>query len=76
MTEYSLTQLLRLGGFTQIKPFACKLYVFWDRPLNYAGWAITTLLELLMRGIYRLYGKRVSILSKRIAATAMRPQTA
>jgi SAM-dependent methyltransferase len=76
VTEYSLAQLLQLGGFTQIRPFGCKLYVFWDRPLNYVGWAITTTLELVMRGIFRLYGKRVSILSKRIAATAIRPQTA
>lgn len=20
--------------------FACKLYVFWDKPLNYVGWAV------------------------------------
>ena len=70
VTDYSLAQLLTLGGFSEIKPFACKLYVFWDRPLNYVGFAVTATLELAMRLIYRLYGKKVSILSKRIGAIA------
>jgi SAM-dependent methyltransferase len=70
VTDYSLTQLLTLGGFRDIKPFGCRLYVFWTQPLNYVGLAVTTLLELGMRAIYKLYGKKVSIFSKRIAATA------
>lgn len=73
VTEYSFTQLLHLAGLTEIKPFACKLYVFWDKPLNYVGWAITNLMEWAMRAVYRLYGESVSIMSKRIAATARRP---
>lgn len=70
VTDYSLTQLLTLGGFKDIRPFGCKLYVFWKRPENYVGLAITATLELGMRLIYTLYGKKVSILSKRIGATA------
>jgi PAS domain S-box-containing protein len=70
VTEYSLAQLLTLGGFTEIQPFACRLYVFWKSPLNYVGLAVTATLELLMRLIYRLYGKKVTILSKRIGSTA------
>ena len=70
VTDYSLTQLLTLGGFKEIKPFGCKLYVFWKRPENYIGLAVTASLELAMRLIYTLYGKKVSILSKRIGATA------
>jgi SAM-dependent methyltransferase len=73
VTEHSFMQLLLLAGLTDVQPFACKLYVFWDKPLNYAGWAITNLMEWAMRGIYRLYGENVSIMSKRIAATAYRP---
>jgi 2-polyprenyl-3-methyl-5-hydroxy-6-metoxy-1,4-benzoquinol methylase len=72
VTEYSLTQLLRLGGFVDIKPFACELYVFWRRPLNAVGWVITKAMECVMCFFFQLYGKRVSILSKRIAATAVR----
>ncbi len=42
VTEYSLEQLLQLGGFREIRPFALKLYVFWKNPLNYVGLAVTT----------------------------------
>ncbi len=76
VTEHSLAQLLLLGGFQRIEPFACKLYVFWDRPLNYVGWAITNALECVLRVIFRLYDSRVHIMSKRIGAVAFRPLAA
>ncbi|MEO7774144.1 MAG: hypothetical protein ABIT36_00365 [Steroidobacteraceae bacterium] len=66
--------MLTLGGLTNIKPFACELYVFWNRPENYRGWFITHSMEFVLRLIFRLYGKNVKILSKRIAATASRPE--
>lgn len=68
VTEYSIAQLLQLGGFQDIKPFPLKLYVFWGNPLNYVGLAITTALEALLRVIFKLYGKKVVILSKKIGA--------
>jgi len=70
VTEHSLTQLLELGGFASIRPFALRLYVFWKNPLNYVGLAVTSLLELGMRVVFVLYGKKVRIVSKKIAATA------
>lgn len=72
VTEYSLGQLLELGGFRDIKPFALKLYVFWKNPLNYVGLAVTTVFELVFRVIFKLYGKNVTILSKKVAAVAFR----
>jgi hypothetical protein len=72
VTEYSLTQLLELGGFRQVRPFALKLYVFWKNPLNYVGLAVTSVLELLMRLIFVLYGKKVRVLSKKVAALAVK----
>jgi SAM-dependent methyltransferase len=72
VTEYSLTQLLELGGFRQVRPFALKLYVFWKNPLNYVGLAVTTVLELAMRVIFMLYGKKVRVLSKKVAALAVK----
>jgi len=72
VTEYSLTQLLELGGFRQVQPFALKLYVFWKNPLNYVGLAVTTLLELAMRVIFMLYRKKVRVLSKKVAALAVK----
>jgi SAM-dependent methyltransferase len=72
VTEYSLSQLLELGGFTDIKPFALKLYVFWKNPLNYVGLAVTSLLELTMRIVFMLYGKKVRVLSKKVGAVAVK----
>jgi len=72
VTEYSLTQLLELGGFRHVRPFALKLYVFWKNPLNYVGLAVTAVLELAMRVIFMLYGKKVRVLSKKVAAVAVR----
>jgi len=72
VTEYSLGQLLQLGGFTDIRAFALKLYVFWKNPLNYVGLAVTSLMELAMRVTFMLYGKKVKVLSKKVAAIAYR----
>lgn len=73
VTEYSLEQLLKLGGFTGIRVFALKLYVFWKNPFNYVGLFATTALEWTFRAVYRLYGKKVRVLSKKIAAVALKP---
>jgi SAM-dependent methyltransferase len=75
VTEYSLEQLLQLGGFRDIRVFALRLYVFWKNPLNYVGLFVTAFLEGAMRLIFRLYGKKVRVLSKKIAAIATAPET-
>jgi 2-polyprenyl-3-methyl-5-hydroxy-6-metoxy-1,4-benzoquinol methylase len=72
VTEHSLQQLLKLAGFADVKVFALKLYVFWKNPLNYVGLAVTATLELFMRVIFVLYGKKVRVLSKKIAAVAFK----
>jgi 2-polyprenyl-3-methyl-5-hydroxy-6-metoxy-1,4-benzoquinol methylase len=71
VTEYSLQQILELAGFSAIKVFALKLYVFWTNPLNYVGLAVTSVLELLMRAVFALYGKKVKVLSKKVAASGV-----
>ena len=72
VTEHSLGQILSLGGFSDIKAFPLKLYVFWKNPLNYVGLAVTATLELAMRVIFVLYGKKVKVVSKKIAAIAFK----
>jgi 2-polyprenyl-3-methyl-5-hydroxy-6-metoxy-1,4-benzoquinol methylase len=74
VTEYSLEQILILAGFQQIRVFPLKLYVFWMNPLNYLGLAVTGTLELMLRAIFMLYGKKVRVLSKKIAATGSAPE--
>ena len=70
VTEYSLGQILELAGFKNYRPFALKLYVFWKNPLNYVGLAVTGTLEAMFRILFMLYGKKVKILSKKVAAVA------
>jgi 2-polyprenyl-3-methyl-5-hydroxy-6-metoxy-1,4-benzoquinol methylase len=70
VTEYSLGQILQLAGFSQVRPFALQLYVFWTNPLNYVGLAVTATLEAIFRVMFMLYGKKVKVLSKKVAAVA------
>lgn len=72
VTEYSLEQIMQLSGFSKIRVFPLKLYVFWKNPLNYVGLAVTTVLELTLRGVFALYGKKVRVLSKKIAAEGIK----
>ena len=71
-TEYSLRQILELSGFHDIHVMPLKLYVFWKNPLNYIGLAVTSLYELFCRVMFKLYGKDVKILSKKLAALGRR----
>lgn len=73
-TEYSIKQLLELAGFERITPLPLKLYVFWKNPLNYVGLAVTTVYEIWCRIMFKLYGKNVKILSKKIAAIAYKAE--
>jgi SAM-dependent methyltransferase len=72
-TDYSLRQVLELGGFTGVKVMPLRLYVFWKNPLNYVGLAVTTVLELFFRACFILYGKDVKILTKKLAAVCRSP---
>jgi 2-polyprenyl-3-methyl-5-hydroxy-6-metoxy-1,4-benzoquinol methylase len=73
VTEYSICQLLELAGFEHRRALPLKLYVFWKNPLNYVGLAVTSAMELCMRVIFLMYGKNVTILTKKIAAVGTRP---
>jgi SAM-dependent methyltransferase len=67
-TEHSLRQVLDIAGFTRIRPFPLRLYVFWTNPLNYVGLVATGVLSLCFRACFALYGKKVTILTKKIGA--------
>ena len=69
-TEYSLGQILQLGGFANFKVLPLKIYVFWKNPLNYVGLAVTSFAEFCFRIMFKLYGKDVKILTKKLAAIA------
>ena len=71
-TEYSLQQLLEISGFRNVQVSPLKIYVFWKNPLNYVGLAITSTFELFFRIMFKLYGKNVKILTKKILATGIK----
>jgi 2-polyprenyl-3-methyl-5-hydroxy-6-metoxy-1,4-benzoquinol methylase len=71
-TENSLRQVLEFGGFREIKVLPLKLYVFWKNPLNYVGLVFTAVAEGIMRIVFKMYGKNVKILTKKIAAVAIK----
>jgi 2-polyprenyl-3-methyl-5-hydroxy-6-metoxy-1,4-benzoquinol methylase len=67
-TEYSLEQVLQYTNFTNIKVIPLNLYVFYNNPLNYALMAADAGLNLFFKVCFKMYGKSVKILSKKIAA--------
>jgi 2-polyprenyl-3-methyl-5-hydroxy-6-metoxy-1,4-benzoquinol methylase len=72
VTEYSFRQLLEISGFREIEIYPLKLYVFWKNPLNYIGLISTFVIELTLRAIFALYGKKVRVLTKKLMATCVR----
>lgn len=69
MTEYSFTQMLQYAKFREIRVHPLKLYVFWKNPLNYVGLAVTGFFHVCMKVIFKLYGKKVTVLTKKLMAT-------
>jgi 2-polyprenyl-3-methyl-5-hydroxy-6-metoxy-1,4-benzoquinol methylase len=73
VTEFSLGQIMTAGGFEDIRIHPLKLYVFWKNPLNYIGLAVTGLIDLTVRLMFKLYAKNVKVLTKKIAASGRNP---
>ena len=72
-TEYTLNQLLEYRGFEHIEVIPLHLYVFYKNPFNYVAWFASTLLSLLFRGLFILYGKENKIFTKKVAAVCRKP---
>lgn len=73
VTEFSLKQIMSAGGFREVRIHPLKLYVFWKNPLNYVGLAVTSVIDLTVKVLLKLYAKPVKVLTKKIAATARNP---
>ena len=71
VTEFSLRQIMEAGGFKQVKVHPLRLYVFWSNPLNYIGLAVTWIIDSVVRIMFKLYGKDVRVLTKKIGATGV-----
>ena len=73
VTEFSLKQIMTAGGFSDVRIHPLRLYVYWKNPLNYIGLAVTGLIDFTVRVLFRLYGKKVKVLTKKIAASGRNP---
>jgi 2-polyprenyl-3-methyl-5-hydroxy-6-metoxy-1,4-benzoquinol methylase len=73
VTEFSLKQIMTLGGFEDVRIHPLKLYVFWKNPLNYVGLAITGIIDFTVRLLLKLYAKDAKVLTKKIAASGRSP---
>jgi hypothetical protein len=69
-TDYSLLQALELGGFRDAQAFPLELYVFYKNPLNYVGLAVTGFLHFTFRMLFKMYGKKADIFTKKLGAVA------
>lgn len=74
VTEFSLKQIMSAGGFADVKVHPLRLYVFWKNPLNYVGLAITSVIDFMVRLLFKLYAKDVKVLTKKIAASGRNPR--
>ena len=71
-TENSLEQVLKYTNFTNIKIIPLNLYVFFNNPANYVLMAADFTLNTMFRGLFKMYGKKVNILTKKIGAVCVK----
>jgi len=68
VTEYTLRQMLDYSGFEDVRVQPLHLYVFYKNPFNYVAWAASSLLSLMFRAAFILYGKENKIFTKKLSA--------
>ena len=72
-TEESMSQVLRITGFSQIVIYPQDLYVFYYNPLNYLAKLGNFLLNGIFRILFRFYGRKsTKIFTKNLIAVAIK----
>lgn len=72
-TEESLSQVLTVSGFRDVKIYPHNIYVFPHNPLNYVAKFTSKLLCLLFRSLFLMYGRKTTrIFTKNLIAVAKR----
>jgi 2-polyprenyl-3-methyl-5-hydroxy-6-metoxy-1,4-benzoquinol methylase len=72
-TEESLSQVLRISGFTQVSIYPQDLYVFYYNPLNYLAKILNFLLNGTFRLLFHFYGRKTTkLFTKNIIAVAIK----
>jgi len=75
-TEGGLEQAFAYCGFRDVRCLALDNYVFYGNPLNWVAKGITGLQGLWWKFLFRLYGKKGKLFTKRIIAVATRDAAA
>lgn len=72
-TEESLSQVLRISGFSQIFIYPQDLYVWYYNPVNYLAKLCNFLLTGTFRILFRFYGRKTTkIFTKNLIAVAIK----
>lgn len=67
-TSLSLGQAFRHSGYKEYATYPLDNYVLYGNPLNYAAKAATALISVLLRVVFKMYGKDEKIFSKRLVS--------
>ena len=70
-TGHSLRQAFEYSDFRSSKCYPLDNYVLYENPLNYIAKAVTGLISLFLRVIFRMYGKSEVIFTKRLIAVGI-----
>jgi nucleoside-diphosphate-sugar epimerase/SAM-dependent methyltransferase len=71
-TEKSLEQLLTFCNFKNIKILPLNLYVFYRNPVNYVGIIIDKTVSVILKYLFKFYGKSNKIFTKKVAAVCIK----
>jgi hypothetical protein len=72
-TAYTLRQVLLHSGYERVVALDLNLYVFYGNLFKYVAMAAADWLALMFRVCFLLYGKKNRMISKKIAATCVKP---
>jgi len=71
-TENNLKQYFSLTQFGEVEIFPHDFYVLWKNPLNYIAKVLTGSIHILLKIIFKMYGKSNKIFTKRFGALAIK----
>jgi len=69
-TENNMKQYFSLTEFKEIEVFPHDFYVLWNNPLNYVAKGVTSLIHLILKVLFKMYGKSNKIFTKRLGVLA------
>lgn len=74
-TEESLSQILRVSGFGDIRIYPQDLYVFYYNPLNYLAKFLSKVLSFTLRLLFVMHGRKTTrIFTKDIISVAIKKE--